>query len=244
MSRRPEDRVARSEEFAFLGALAAGLAHEIRNPLSTMTVNLQLLQEDFQQSTTPQGQRANRKIEILLQETRRLEHILNDFMRFAGRLHFTIEDQDLSELMEEVLDFLEADLRKNNVRVVRRLGRGLPLVSIDRNLFRQAVLNILINARQAMPSGGELSVRTYAADGREVGLEIADTGIGIEAQELDRIFTVFYSTKKDGTGLGLPIAKRIIEELDGHIDVRSEPARGTVFTILLPRAGGDIEREE
>ncbi len=239
MPRHQDDRATRTEEFAFLSALAAGLAHEIRNPLSTMTVNLQLLREDFDHASTPEGQRAYRKVEILLHETKRLERIVNDFLRFAGRYHLELEDQDLSAVIEDILDFVEADLTAHRVRLVRQLGRGLPLVSLDRSTFRQAILNVLINARQAMPEGGEIAVRTFAR-AAGVALEIHDTGPGIPAENLPRIFTVFFSTKKEGTGLGLPIAKRIIEEHDGSIAVASDPERGTTFTIVLPRAEGEL----
>ncbi len=239
MPQGTEDRLTRSEEFAFLGALAAGLAHEIRNPLSTMTVNLQLLKEDFQGSSTPEGQRAFRKVEVLLHETRRLERTLNDFLRFAGRYQMELEDQDLTVVLGDVLDFVEDDFRASRIRVTRKLARALPLASLDRSLFRQAVLNVLLNAKQAMTDGGELAVRTSASDDG-VTVEIADTGIGIPEENLERIFTVFFSTRKDGTGLGLPIAKRIVEEHDGTIAVKSVPGRGTTFTIVLPAAKGGM----
>lgn len=236
MTRDQRERRENAERLAFLGILAGGLAHEIKNPLSTLEVNLQLLKEDWQNPTTPRETRSLKKIETLLRETRRLGEILEDFLRFAARHEILLADCDLHEVLDEILDFVAPEQARSRITIAREYDRKLPLVSLDRNLFKQAMLNILINARQAMPNGGRLTVRT-AREGELARIEVRDTGVGIAEEDLPHIFKVFFSTKKGGTGLGLPTALRIVEEHDGTIDVESEPGAGACFVLRLPLVG-------
>ncbi|MBI3272752.1 MAG: two-component sensor histidine kinase [Planctomycetes bacterium] len=238
MKRTHKERQDEAERLAFLGILAAGLAHEIRNPLSTLEVNLQLLKEDWQDPSTPREARSLRKVETILRETRRLEQILSEFLRFAGRHELSLADLDVHEVLDEILDFVAPEHERASIKIVRAYNRKVPLVSLDRNLFKQAVLNILINARQAMPRGGTLTIRTRA-EGDHVRIELADTGTGIGEEDLPHIFKIFFSTKKGGTGLGLPTARRIIEEHEGTLDVETEPGKGACFILRLPPAGSD-----
>ncbi|MBI5366340.1 MAG: two-component sensor histidine kinase [Planctomycetes bacterium] len=227
---RPDD-----EQAGLLSALAAGLAHEIRNPLSTLQVNLQLLKEDWLNPSTPRETRALKKVETILRETRRLEDILNDFLRFAAHHEIVLADCDLHQVLDEILDFLTPEWTRLGIGLTRDYDRKLPLVGLDRNLFRQAVLNLLINARQVLASGGRVVVRTRR-EGDRARIDIADDGPGIKPEDLPHIFKVFFSTKKGGTGLGLPTARRIVAEHDGTLAVDSEPGRGSTFTIRLPLA--------
>jgi signal transduction histidine kinase len=218
---------------AFLGALAGGLAHEIKNPLSTISMNLQLLNEDWQDAETEREKRTVRKLGILAKEVKRLEEILDDFLRFAGGQRLTLETAQISEVLEEVLEFLGPKFVQSAVELRAMLDENLPLVSIDRNAMKQVFMNLLVNAMQAMPDGGELMVRTRQDD-EDVVVEVTDIGEGIPEELMEKIWQIYYSRRRTGTGMGLPTARRIVEELDGSISVVSEKGKGTRFTIRLP----------
>lgn len=221
------------QRLAFLGALAGGLAHEIRNPLSTLNVNLQLLQEEWADDPTPKGKKTYQKILILLRETRRMEETLDDFLKFAGRHVLQLEPTDINSLIDDILTFIREEIAQKNIRILKYYEPSLPELDLDGKLMKQALLNIMINARQAMPEGGELIVKTRLAD-TQVELEFTDTGLGMTPDVREKIFNVYYSTKKTGTGLGLPTARRIIEEHNGSISVQSEVGKGSCFIIRLP----------
>lgn len=234
-ARREQTTAARAREderFAFLGTLAAGLAHEMRSPLSTLTVNLDLLKERWKNPITDREQREYRKIETLLRETRRLEEIVDNFLRFAGGHDLVLREESIEAILREIAD-LPPSPDGRPVNVVREIAPNLPPVMVDRNLIRQALLNIMVNARQAMPEGGAITLRALP-HGDTLRLEIADTGAGIPDDARQRIFNVYYSTKKGGMGLGLSITKRIIEKHGGSISFSSEQGRGTTFRIDLP----------
>jgi signal transduction histidine kinase len=218
---------------AFLGALAGGLAHEIKNPLSSFGMNLQLLQEDWQKPETERERRLVRKLEVLAREVERLQSILDDFLRFAGEHKLDRRPCQVSALIEDVLEFLAPKLAEARVEVRTMLAEDLPPLSLDRGAMKQVLLNLVLNAIQAMPRGGELMVRCRP-EGLEVVIELTDTGEGIPPDLMDRIWQVYYSRRKTGTGMGLPTARRFVEEHDGTIAVVSEPGQGTRFTIRLP----------
>lgn len=228
-----EKRTINSERLAFVGTLAGGLAHEIKNPLSTLNINLQLMKEDMQNPTEENSKRAYRKIQILLKEIQRLEEVLNDFLRFAKGQKLELEERDVNDVLDEVVDFVTPEIKQKNILVLKSYDPNLPLCRIDGNLIKQAILNVIINAEQAMESGGELMIRT-SRHKNHVQIDITDTGVGIPKDMHDKIFQVYYSTKKTGTGLGLPTAKRIIEEHRGTISVQSDEGKGTNVSIRLP----------
>ncbi len=244
---RPNREVPRGDpsRLAQLGRLASGLAHEIRNPLSTMKLNLQLLQEERRGlEDSPRERKTQRKLQTLTEEVNRLENILDDFLAFARGAELTLDLVDVGELMQQVADFVEPELTQR--RILLRfgiIGGELPRIPADADKLKQALLNLVINARQAMEAtgeGGELFLRAWC-DGDEVMLEVTDTGPGIAAEELDRIFHVYYSTKRGGTGLGLPTVKRIVEEHGGRLLMHSEPGKGTQFILALPVRRDDAE---
>lgn len=228
------ERIKRTERLAFLGTLAGGLAHEIRNPLSTLKVNLELLKEDWEKAETPKEQKAYKKILLLLQEVSRLEDILADFLKYAGKYILNLEQHHLNNLLDEVLDLMQEDLAKQHIRLLKYYNNSLPIMKLDNKLIKQAFLNIIKNACEAMPRGGELMIKTSCPDKETVQIDIIDTGEGIPSDIIDKIFDAYFSTKKTGTGLGLAITKRIIEEHNGSIEVISEPHKGSYFIIRLP----------
>jgi signal transduction histidine kinase len=241
--RREMERVARLNQLAEMGKLAAGLAHELKNPLSTLKLNLQLLEEDL--ATLPGAQRSLNRLGTLKKEADRLRQTLDDFLRYAGRIELRLETVPLNTIVEELIDFILPQAQAARVRVLTSLTPDDPKCRLDVNLFKQALLNLLLNAIQAMPStptrqGGELFVRTLMAKDCAI-LYVSDTGVGITHENLPHIFDAYFTTKKGGTGLGLPTTRRIIEEHNGHIAVTSEIGRGTSFRVDLPLAQSDAD---
>ena len=233
------------EELAFLSRLASGLAHEIKNPLSTMAINLALLEEEWEQGAklrdrgagepTPREARSLKRLQTLQREVRRLESILEEFLVFVRGGEVNRSPHDLSQLVSQVLEFVEPENVEAGIQVRADVQFGLPLVLVDPTQIQQALLNLLINARQAMPTGGEILVRVRRV-ANDVEVSITDTGCGMTPEQLERCFDLYWSNKKGGTGLGLPTTKRIVEEHGGTIRVLSESGRGTSFVLTLPLA--------
>ena len=216
-----------------LDSLALGLAHEIRNPLSVLNVNLQLLEEEVGDNVNGRRETVKKRLQGLQREVQRLEEVVSDFLRFAHEERPRFEEHDVNKVVDEVVDFIAPEARKNNIVVDRCYGPALPYLRLDVNLIKQALLNMIINAQQAMPEGGKLSIRTVQKNDC-IQIEVADTGNGILSNEFEKIFEVYYSTKKNGTGLGLPTVKRIVEEHGGTITVESEKGKGSNFIVKLP----------
>ncbi|QDV07147.1 Sensor protein ZraS [Planctomycetes bacterium Poly30] len=222
-----------------LGRLAGGLAHEIKNPLSTMAINLTLLEEEFQPAPggdgvqSPKDKRSLKRVHTLQREISRLEGILDDFLHYARGGEINRAPGDLVALIREVLEFAAPELEAENVRLHASLPNALPLAMLDSGAFRQVLMNLLVNARQAMPGGGELIVELRRS-GARAELAITDSGVGMTEDQLEHCFDLYFSTKRGGTGLGLATVRRIIEMHDGEIGVQSEAGRGTRFLIWLP----------
>lgn len=219
---------------AWIVQLASGLVHEMKNPLSTINLNLQLLQEEFE-GVGENGRRRRilKKIEVLMEEVERLDNILNDFLRFSRSQKLEKGLYCLNRAVEEVLDFIEPEAFQQGVKILKQFDLGLPRMLFDRNLVKQAVLNLVLNALQAMPEGGELIVETQREGGRAV-IEVTDTGVGIPQERLDKIWEVYYSSKNSGTGLGLPTVLRVVQAHGGEIQVQTEEGKGSQFRVYLP----------
>lgn len=243
-------RTRRAEKLAEMGSLTGHLAHEIRNPLSTLKINLKLLSEDFDRLSKEINnrddktasaindlqqrlQRQRKRIETLNNEADRLERTLNDFLNYAGKMELHPVRHDMNELLEEVIDFYEPQAVAAGVQMRPNLGEGPLWCRIDVDMIKQAILNLLINATQAMNDKGELIVRSNRR-GEAVKIDVIDTGPGIPAGQQETIFNAYFTTKSGGSGLGLSTTRRIIEEHDGHLDLHSEPGKGSSFTIFLP----------
>jgi D-alanine transaminase len=223
-----------------LAELAGGFIHDLKNHLGTLILNLQLLAEDFTDAQSPRERRAADRVAKLLGECQRLVDVSNDFLRFARVKDLQREPTDLLALLDEMVDFFGPMARTHGIEIKSYVPAGLPLVELDRALFKQAVLNLLLNAQQAMPDGGELTVQA-TVDGDAVVLTLIDTGKGMPPDVLARAFQPFYSTRPGGTGLGLPTTKKVVEAHGGTITVESAAGKGTRFTIRLPvpRAAGE-----
>ena len=219
-------------EIEELSRLTGGLAHEIKNPLSTIKLNLRLISEDTDTSGLNTA-RNLRKIDVVQKETDRLEQILDDFLRYIGRTEPEPVDVDINELLGDMVDFYSPQAVSGAVTIRSGFCREALVCKIDPDMVKQVILNLFINAQQAMPTGGELIIRTEARKKNAI-IEISDTGTGIASEKIDRIFEAYYTSKPSGSGLGLPTAAKIIEAHDGRITVNSQPDKGTSFTISLP----------
>jgi signal transduction histidine kinase len=229
-----ERRARHAERLAELGTLTGGLAHEIKNPLSTVQLNLQLLQEDMR-ADDPAYSRLIHRLNTVKNETSRLRETLDDFLRYAGRLELDRKPVELNELLEELVDFFTPQAQAQRVQLRLRKSDTPLTVPADAKLLKQALLNLMINGVQAMSSRGGEMILTVSAEPDDAVIEVIDTGPGIPPDSVERIFQAYYSTKKGGTGLGLPMAKRIVDEHGGRLAVKSEPGKGTDFTLRLPR---------
>jgi two-component system sensor histidine kinase HydH len=221
------------ESYFELAELAGSFIHEIKNHLSTLGLNLQLLTEDFQEPESQRERRALERIQRLQDECQRLVDVSNDFLRFARVKDLQLEPSDLGTVVEEMVDFFAPTARQAKIEIKCYLPSDLSPVQLDRDLFKQALLNLMLNAEQAMPEGGMLTIQAMREPG-QVALSFIDTGAGMSPEVVERIFRPFFSTKPGGTGLGLPTSRKIVEAHGGTIEVQSEVGRGTKFTIRLP----------
>ncbi|MBX3441997.1 MAG: HAMP domain-containing histidine kinase [Planctomyces sp.] len=220
-------------QYTEIATLAGGLAHELRNPLSTIRMNLDLLCEDLQLGDDPRQQRIGRKLDTIRHECSRLQDLLGDFLQFARAGEPDLQERDLSRLVAEFIDFYQPEARACRIELSPHLSASLPPVRVDPNLLRLVLMNLARNAQEAMPDGGQLEIQTLARDGR-VLLQVIDSGQGMPEAVRLRLFDVFFSTKPNGSGLGLPTVRKIVEAHNGTIECDSEPGRGTRFTVSLP----------
>jgi signal transduction histidine kinase len=222
-----------TDRYTAIARLAGGLAHEIKNPLSTIRLNMELLAEDFEEIDSPQGRRAIKKIEVVRRECRRLEDLLNDFLNFSKAHYLELQPSNANHVIREVIEFFHPKAEESNIEVIEYLASDLPSVLLDKRSFHRALLNLVLNAQQAMPDGGQLVVRTRSG-GNEIAIDLIDTGCGMDTETMAHLFDAFFSTKRGGSGLGLATTQKIIEAHGGRIAVQSEVNYGTQFTITLP----------
>ena len=253
-----ETRARRAERLAEIGSMTRGLAHEIKNPLSTIGLNAQLLEEAIAELDEPEEERARltRRVSTLRREAERLAEILGDFLRFAGEVRLTLQPTDLNEVVDQLADFYAPQAQHHGVRLRLELAEGPLNANLDADHLKQALLNLMINAVQAITADapqdtqgarasdrGDLMLRTAHASmpegGPAVAVHVTDTGPGMKPETIEQIFRPYFTTKGGGSGLGLPTTKRLVEEHGGSLTVHSEPGRGTEFTVLLPAAPSD-----
>ncbi|MGB7062170.1 MAG: ATP-binding protein [Candidatus Zixiibacteriota bacterium] len=229
-----EEEAKRAERLSALGNLAAGVAHEIRNPLNAISITAQRLKSEFVPQKDEDEYRSF--TEIILNEIKRLDSIINQFLRLAKAHKLNRVPTDISAFLEEVTNLAEVEANEKSIRITRSIDK-LPDLKIDQDEMKKAILNIILNGIQATPSSGSLTVRSYLDDSQaNVVIEITDSGAGIPKENLSKVFQPYFSTTEKGTGLGLSIAHRIISDHKGRIEVKSQRGKGTTFTIKLPIA--------
>ena len=250
-----ERRARRAERLAELGMLTGGLAHEIKNPLSTLQLNLQLLREDLDDRAAALAEggeadagdagprltaigRMTRRADSLSREAGRLREILDDFLRYAGRIEVAAEPTDLAALAEDLADFLAPQAQAGRVRLATDLRPTT--ARVDPRLVKQALLNLVLNAVQHTPAGGTVTLGV-AGDRGQVRLWVADTGPGVDPAEHRKVFDPYFTRRRGGTGLGLALTRRIAEAHGGRVTLDSEPGRGATFALVLPeRARAEV----
>ncbi len=240
-----EERQRLKAQTAEIAALAGGLAHEIKNPLSTISLNLELMAEELDDSpeSSARDRRFLQKINTLQRECRQLNQILEAFLQFARLGELKCSPQDLNQLVRDFITFYQPQADDHGIEISPHLATDLPPVEFDESLMRQVLLNLALNAQQAMPEGGLLELQTYAG-AKGVCLELIDNGSGMDERTRSRMFQAFFSTRTTGSGLGLPTVKKIVDAHRGTITCESEVGRGTRFTITLPPAAEPIGVEQ
>jgi signal transduction histidine kinase/putative methionine-R-sulfoxide reductase with GAF domain len=227
--KKTEAQLIRSEKLAALGQLAAGIAHEIRNPLTSINILIHSLTENL-----PSGNSHREDLKVIEEEINRINEILDRFLRFAKPAPPLLERTDVASIFEETLQLIRPRIEKQRI-VVQKEFQSLPIILMDREQMKQVALNLLLNAVQAMPDGGTLALRgRNSEDGQWIHISIQDSGMGIPSEDMNKLFDPFFSTKEGGIGLGLSIAHRIIDQHHGKIEVESVPGKGTLFTVWLP----------
>ncbi len=259
---RVHSMLAYSRKLVALGRLTAGIAHEVKNPLNAMMIHLELLRTKIKnlamaavpepqpvaaaagstlglseaQALPARAQGALQHVEVIEGEIRRLDEVVQGFLRFTRPEDLKLQAVHVSALVGEIQPLVEAEARKHNVRLLLDCPASAPAVNGDAAMLRQVFLNLAINACQAMPNGGTLRLSCAPASKQRVEVRVEDTGIGIAPEHLGKIFDLYFTTKDHGTGIGLSMVYRIVQLHDGDIEVQSTPGRGTIFRVLLPRA--------
>ena len=237
-ARSQEVLMRRMENLSSLTSLAASVAHEIKNPLGSISIHIQLLQKSIAKARENEGLLPNEKfleryLGIVNEEIDRLNKIIVDFLYAARPISMEIETVNLNKNIEDYLEFISPELQKKNINVKTNLSKNIPDLLIDSKLLKQVFINLVQNSIAAMEEGGQLHISTIQK-GDSVLFCFADSGIGMEKEVLSRIFEPYYTTKVTGNGLGLTMVYKIIKEFGGNIDVKSEVGKGTIFTISLP----------
>ncbi|MBK35621.1 MAG: hypothetical protein CME26_08865 [Gemmatimonadetes bacterium] len=236
---RSEGDVYQVEKMNALGRLAATVAHEVRNPLGAVTIQLQLMAEDIEQLEPELRTSLQRRLSVANTEIKRLDGIVGNFLRFSRSPQLELAPLGLNDVVRRVFDLVAPEAREYGVRLKLELADELPLIEGDESQLGQALLNLTVNAFHAIEGGGTVRAATsFDRPSGMVRLALKDDGRGIDPVDLSRIFELYYTTKAEGTGLGLSIAQRVIYEHGGSIDVQSEPGVGSTFAISLPRSGG------
>ena len=222
--------VSYSAKLAALGRLTSGVAHEVKNPLNAMMIHVELLKERLEDS----GVDVKKSLEVIGGEIRRLDRVVQGFLKFMRPQELTLKPVDLNAMLQSVCALLEAESLRHGVRFVLELDAALPAVSADEELLRQAFINIVQNAVQAMPSGGAVRIRTRPEEVDWVRVTVTDQGVGIAPQDVDKIFKLYYTSKPGGSGIGLSVVYRIVQLHDGTVEAKSELGRGTAVIVRLP----------
>lgn len=236
---RATQETIESERFSALTMLAAGVAHEIGNPLNSLNIHLQLMQRNLKKVPPKLRASLEESVTIARAEVSRLDNIITQFLRAIRPQTIQPETVEINRILEDVLDFLKVEIQDRDILLEKELGKGLPLLELDKDQIKQAFYNICRNSFQAMNSGGILRVKT-SADVSHVRIVFADTGGGIAPENITRIFEPYFTTKSNGNGLGLLIVRRIVRAHGGEVILESSPGRGLTVTILLPRSDSRV----
>lgn len=233
-TRRATEEAMENERLSAVTLLAAGVAHEIGNPLNSLDIHLQLLQRRVRKLPAKSRAEIEETLQVTRQEVARLDHIITQFLRAIRHQPPVLRPGNLNEVVRDCLAFLETEIRDRDVLVETELQPSLPLIPMDADQMKQVVFNVVRNALQAMKTGGILRVSTEASE-HSVLMTFADTGGGMPPEVITRIFEPYFTTKAGGTGLGLFIVRRIVRAHGGEVSIESMPGKGLILSIRLPR---------
>jgi len=231
--RKTESRLRRAENLASLTTLAAGVAHEIKNPLGSISIHLQLLQKTLAKKNKPSENQTDKYFNVLKEEIDRLNRIVVDFLFAVRPMNLELREGDINALVLQIMEFVRYEMESSNILCLLELDENLPKILMDERYMKQALLNLITNAKAAMPEGGVFTIATNHVD-NEIRISLCDTGVGISKENIAKIFEPYFTTKETGTGLGLTQVYKIIREHRGEITVDSEPGTGAEFKIILP----------
>jgi len=232
-----EARLRRAESLAALTTLAAGVAHEIKNPLGSISIHIQLMQKEMQGRQTIPTAKFREYLEVINEEVDRLNTTVVDFLFAVRPMDAKLTDQDINQIIQELIDFLKFELENANVGLELNL-RDVPEIRVDEKYIKHALINLIKNGLDAMPEGGTLSISTSLRNGSVV-VEVADTGTGISEENVAKIFEPYFTTKDFSSGLGLTLVYKIIKEHNGEISLRSREGEGTAFVLTFPVPQGE-----
>ena len=230
---RKETRLRRSESLASMTTMAAGVAHEIKNPLAAMQIHTQLMRKAFQRYGSLDEEKADKYLAVIEEETEHLNKIAVDFLYAVKPLDVELRLGSLNEEIDEVVSFLLPEAEEKKISVETKLDSFIPRIEFDARLVKQALLNLVQNAFAAMDDGGNLLIYSKN-EGDFISLRIKETGCGIPEEKLSKIFEPYFTTKASGTGLGLTLVYKIMKEHNGDIHVKSEVGKGTEFILEFP----------
>ena len=235
--RKTQQQLLQSEKLAAMGRLTSQVAHELNNPIYGIMNTLELLKTEI-----PSNSKRRRILDMSLSETQRLSEMLRSMLSFSKPQEEARREIDINKLIEDILLFLEKQLRESNIKIQINLSKEFPLITASPNQIRQVILNIVANAKDAMPNGGTLTVEILSENGQII-IKVQDTGIGIPEEIRDKIFDAFFTTKQKvkGVGLGLSVCYGIIKDHGGDIIVKSEVNKGSTFSIVLPHCSTAVK---
>ena len=219
-----------SRKLAALGRLMTGVAHEVKNPLNAMTIHLELLKRKLGENTP-----VEKHLGIIGSEIRRLDEVILVFLKFARPEELKLQPIQLPSIVSDVVTTVRPEAERNNVVVKVECPASLAEINADPGMLRQALLNLALNACQAMPEGGTLRIACRATPRRKVEVDVEDTGVGIPPENLGRVFDLYFTTKEKGSGIGLSMVYRIVQLHDGEVEVESTPGSGTRFRLSFPQ---------
>jgi len=235
--RKGEARLRRAENLASLTTLAAGVAHEIKNPLGSISIHLQLLQKSiakiFGKKNKSDVEALDKYFNVISEEMDRLNRIVVDFLFAVRPVNLELMEGDINALVSQIMDFVRVEMEQSNIMCILELDENIPMIQMDERYMKQALLNLVKNSQAAMPEGGIFSITTHLTD-NEIRITVNDTGNGISKEHIGKIFEPYFTTKETGTGLGLTQVYKIIKEHNGDIIVDSIQGAGAEFKLILP----------
>ena len=227
-----ENQFEYAKKLSALSKLTSGVAHEVKNPLNAIVIHLELLKS---QVVSQQAEDATRSLDVITQEIKRLDRVVRNFLNFNRPVDVKLKKEDIQPVLQEVVTLAQSEARQNNVHILLHSGDNLPPIQLDPDLMKQCLLNIVLNGCQAMPKGGSLNISTALHNG-SLELRVQDEGVGIPPESREKVFNLYYTTKENGSGIGLATVFKVVQLHNGEIEIDSEVGKGTTFTLKFPVA--------